>query len=65
MATLTIQTQVVNVGGGTYTASVVIKDQSGLEIDRSESDPITVADTEIIQLDVLKPTIQIRGSGKN
>jgi hypothetical protein len=64
MATLMIQTQVVNVGGGTYTAAVIIKDQSGIEIDRSESDPITVANTEIIQLDVLKPTIHLRGSGE-
>jgi hypothetical protein len=64
MATLIIQTKVVNVGGGTYTAVLIVKDQSGIEIDRSESDPITVADTEIVNLDVLKPTIHMRGAGE-
>jgi hypothetical protein len=65
MATLHIQAQVINVGGGIYRAEVILKDQSGAIIDQNESDSFEVSSSEIIQLDVLKPVIQLRGSGKN
>lgn len=63
MATLAIKSSVVNIGAGTYTVEIILRDAAGTVMDSSIGEPITIPEGEVIELDVTIPEVIVQTKG--